>query len=227
MNSIASVSTAAPGGTAVGPSPLRQQLRPVSSDNSYEIDLVPIPLETSAAPIVVNAAVAPAVASPSNDKKPTFKAARICRTDVKVNCADFLGDLLLIGTDEGLYCLEIGVPDARMTMLSSRRYVQLDVIEEINLVVSRSGKHSIICTHDITSLASATKTGTQPRKKPTKFETETKIKKLKETKDCLFYSASRANTSSGSIYLAVSMPDSILLLKWAPQPFSKFMKMKV
>ena len=29
------------------------------------------------------------------------------------------------------------------------------------------------------------------------------------------------------IYLTIVKPKSILILKWAPQPFSKFMKMKV
>ena len=44
---------------------------------------------------------------PEVDPKPTvFKADRICRLSIQINCADFLGDTLLFGTDDGLYSYE-------------------------------------------------------------------------------------------------------------------------
>jgi FtsZ-interacting cell division protein ZipA len=39
-------------------------------------------------------------------QKPTFKAERICRLSITVNCCDFINDILLFGTDDGLYSFD-------------------------------------------------------------------------------------------------------------------------
>lgn len=169
------------------------------------------------------------VSSPANaTRKPIFRASRICRTDVKVNCADFVNDSLLIGTDGGLFGFEMVGSESKMNILSTRRYNQIDVIEELGILVSRSGKHGIVSVHDISApnqggIGVAGGLSSAFLKKPGKFENETKIKKIKETKDCKFYSVSAYNAS---VYLSIAMPNSILIMKWAPQPFNKFMKMK-
>ncbi|RKO86227.1 citron-like protein [Blyttiomyces helicus] len=46
---------------------------------------------------------------------------------------------------------------------------------------------------------------------------------MKETKECEFYSLARTRAS---MYLCVAMSKSIMVLKWAPHPFNKFMKLK-
>ncbi|KXS17781.1 hypothetical protein M427DRAFT_96657, partial [Gonapodya prolifera JEL478] len=46
---------------------------------------------------------------------------------------------------------------------------------------------------------------------------------LKETKGCIFYHITHIREAA---YLCVAMPSSIIVLKWAPQPFNKFMKVK-
>ncbi|KAJ3083932.1 hypothetical protein HK102_000828 [Quaeritorhiza haematococci] len=148
-------------------------------------------------------------------RKPTFKAMRICRLTIKVNCAEFMGDTLLLGTDDGLFAFEINATDAKMVPLSNRRYLQLDYLEDLGIIVSRSGKYDVVATHDVSSL-------TKFRKRQ-KFETETKLRKMKETKGCDFYSVARQHTS---VYLCVAMPKSILISKWAPHPFNRFMKVK-
>lgn len=40
-------------------------------------------------------------------QKNVFKAARLCRLARRVNCADFTGDALLLGVDDGLYAFEM------------------------------------------------------------------------------------------------------------------------
>jgi hypothetical protein len=95
-----------------------------------------------------------------------------------------MGDILLLGLDEGLYAFESADPghpqNAKMIPLSLRRYVQLDYIEEIGgMLLSRSGKHDMICLHDTRDL--------DKNKMKKRFEAETKVKKLKESKDCDFY----------------------------------------
>ena len=51
------------------------------------------------------------------------------------------------------------------------------------MIVSRSGKYDVVSLHDITTMTKV--------KKRSRFETETKLKKLKETRDCSFYSISK------------------------------------
>ncbi|EGF78948.1 expressed protein [Batrachochytrium dendrobatidis JAM81] len=46
---------------------------------------------------------------------------------------------------------------------------------------------------------------------------------MKETKGCDQYHITRTRTS---VYLCVSMPRSVMVMKWAPHPFNKFMKLK-
>ena len=123
---------------------------------------------------------------PEVDTKTTvFKADRVCRLSIQINCADFLGDTLLFGTDDGLYSYESKgflifiEKDARLIPLSNRRYNQLDCIPELNLILSRSGKQNIVSLHDITQLTKF--------KRKTRFETETRLKKLRDTKGCISY----------------------------------------
>ncbi|KAJ3039783.1 hypothetical protein HDV00_011910 [Rhizophlyctis rosea] len=150
-----------------------------------------------------------------DQKKPTFKANRMCRLMLQVNCAEFLGETLLLGTDDGLFALETGEKDAKMTPLSTRRYIQMDALDDLGVIVSRSGKYDVVATHDVSTITKF--------KKRQKFETETKLKKMKETRGCSTYSITRSGTST---YLCVAMTKSILVMKWAPHPFNKFMKMK-
>ncbi|KAI9008377.1 hypothetical protein BC832DRAFT_530362 [Gaertneriomyces semiglobifer] len=59
--------------------------------------------------------------------------------------------------------------------------------------------------------------------KKSKFETETKLKKIKETKGCSFYKVAEI---SGDVYLVIALPKSILILKYAHAPYNKFLKLK-
>jgi len=65
-----------------------------------------------------------------------------------------------------------------MIPLSSRRYCQLTAFENLGIIVSRSGKYQVVSVHDVSHITTF---------KKGKFESETKIKKIKETKGCEFY----------------------------------------
>ncbi|KAL7750289.1 hypothetical protein RI367_004462 [Sorochytrium milnesiophthora] len=147
-------------------------------------------------------------------KKAVFKACRHCRLGKRVNCADFLGHILLLGVDDGLFAFDTAEKDAKLVPLSNRRYVQIDCLEDVGFVLSRSGKHDVVSLHE-------TAAGKLSYKK--KFETETNIKKIKETKGCDFYKVGR---SGHDIFLAVAIQDTLLVMKWAPQPYEKFMKVR-
>jgi len=159
-------------------------------------------------------------------KKIKFDTTRVCRVNIPITCADFYENLLLFGTENGLYSYPLNEQGGKLRLLSTRKYLQLNVIEEIGTIVSRSGnlpnlingwtgKYDVVSIHNLRSITNL--------KKPKKFETETKIKKLKETKGCYYYSITKIGNS---VYLSVAKQNSILIMKYAPQPFNKFMKLK-
>eukprot|EP00834_Sanchytrium_tribonematis_P004141 NODE_188_length_13518_cov_0.721142.p1 type:complete len:631 gc:universal NODE_188_length_13518_cov_0.721142:12240-10348(-) len=149
------------------------------------------------------------------NRKVVFKAKRLCRLAKKVNCATFIGQHLLIGTDDGLF--GFSSVDSKLIALSNRRYVQMHVIPHIELMISRSGKQEMVATHELTDIADFDlKTGKQ-------FETVYKMKKIRESKGCETY---HLDVIEDAVYLCIQLPKSIYVLKWAPQPFFKFMKVK-
>lgn len=107
--------------------------------------------------------------------------------------------------------------NARLIPLSNRRYTQINTIPEMGIMVSRSGKYDVVSIHDMILDVSKLK-------KRSKFETETKLRKMKETSGCVSYSVVKVKES---LYLCVSMPKTIVVMKWAVHPFNKFMKVKV
>lgn len=165
------------------------------------------------------------IGTPALSSKPLapFKAARICRLGRKVHCAEYIGDVLLLSLDEGLFAYESVTdpgqfaPAPKMYPLSTRRYVQLDFVDEIGgIMLSRSGKHDSICVHDVRDIDKA--------RMKKRFEAETKVRKLERSKDCDYYGIGRVR---GDVYLGIAQGKSVLVMKWAPQPLWKFMKVKV
>ncbi|KAJ3293461.1 hypothetical protein HK104_004432 [Borealophlyctis nickersoniae] len=102
-----------------------------------------------------------------------------------------------------------------MIPLSTRRYLQLDTLEELNVIVSRSGKYDVVATHDVSTISKFRKR--QKHSSDVVFEVNGLIAHL----NCV-----KSATAKTSVYLCVAMPRSIIVLKWAPHPFNKFMKVK-
>ncbi|KAJ3343384.1 hypothetical protein HDU93_008749 [Gonapodya sp. JEL0774] len=206
--------------TPMGDVSAHHSLSPSMANGSNDDASVGSPLERASGPTSGADNQSPSASSTVTPRKPVFKAMRICRLGMKVNCSDYLGDTLLFGNDEGLFAYELNSTDQRISALSSRRYAQVDVLDELGIIVSRSGKYEltkesrrmkdVVSTHDISQIPKL--------KKRQKFETETKLRKLKETK---------GSKIRESAYLCVAMPNSIIVQKWAPQPFNKFMRLKI
>lgn len=78
-------------------------------------------------------------------------------------------------------------------------------------MVSKSGKYDVVSIHDMS-------VDFGKMKKRSKFETETKLRKMKETSGCHSYSISIFNIDivriKESLYLCVSMPKTVIVMKW-------------
>ncbi|KAI3639968.1 hypothetical protein MIR68_001973 [Amoeboaphelidium protococcarum] len=155
-----------------------------------------------------------------NIKPPGFKAVRLCRLTRRVNCAQYMGDLLLLGLEEGLFAFEADEGKqpqyAKMIPLSPRKYEQIDYIPEIGpLLISKSGKKASACIHDVKNI--------DKQKIAKRFEVETKVIKLKNASDIEYFVVSRVRAD---IYLSISKGKVATVMKWAPQPLWKFMKVR-
>ncbi|KAJ3344922.1 hypothetical protein HDU83_004600 [Entophlyctis luteolus] len=145
--------------------------------------------------------------------KPVFTATRLCRLGIHINCADCFGDFMLFGTNQGLFALNTLDLNSKLITLSTRKYSQLNYIEELGIMVSRSGKHNFVGIHDVSHLKKIV-----PKRR---FEADTKYYKIKDTCGCSQYSL----TSSLNFYhLAITVGTKIIIMRWAPFPFSKFMR---
>ncbi|KAJ3222079.1 hypothetical protein HK099_002733 [Clydaea vesicula] len=132
-----------------------------------------------------------------------FKTTKLCRMWSKINCADVWENFLIIGTENGLYSYELNSSESKLNQISERKYYQFNIISDLNVIVSRSGKQNVVAIHEIKKNSNFLKT--------LKFETETKLKKIKETKGCNFYSLFQ---EKDSYYLTISLSKSILVMKW-------------
>lgn len=145
-----------------------------------------------------------------------FKASRICRLATDVLCAELIGNLLVIGTLSGLCAIDLQSPqDRSLTItsnslgiipLSSRSYTKLALAFPHPVLISISGKHSVLSLHDISN--------SEHWKKHNRFEIETKARKLKETKGAEMFCIS---TTSEAIYVSVYIPGYIMIIKWISQ----------
>ncbi|KAJ1506765.1 putative protein serine/threonine kinase [Coelomomyces lativittatus] len=151
------------------------------------------------------AEIRPSVSS-QNSAKPVFKAIRMYRLAKRVNCADFIGPIMLLGVDDGLFAYDPATSTS-LIPLSTRRYLQITYIEGISTILSRSGKHDVVYLHDAAKGLSL----------KSKFETETKLRKIKETRGCDSFSVGRKDP----VILSVSLPMVCLIFKWSQGSFIK------
>ncbi|KAJ3014354.1 UNVERIFIED_CONTAM: hypothetical protein HDU68_000327, partial [Siphonaria sp. JEL0065] len=76
----------------------------------------------------------PSTPNSASPERKTFKAQRICRVAVQIICAEYIGETLLFGSEEGLFAFNTNATHASMITLSRRRYSQLSYIKELEKI---------------------------------------------------------------------------------------------
>jgi len=96
-----------------------------------------------------------------------------------VTCGDYWekGNALLVGMEDGLLWIKADTDQSKQKLagLSNRNYLKLQVVEEINALVSISGKQNSVCVSDLNNLDIL-------NKGPENFESDTRLKKIKDSK---------------------------------------------
>ncbi|ESO06497.1 hypothetical protein HELRODRAFT_106153 [Helobdella robusta] len=133
-----------------------------------------------------------------------------------INCAALWGVNLLIGTENGLMFLDRSGQGEVYTLISRRRFQQIDVLEGQNLLVSISGKSNKIRMYYLSWLKSKI-LKTDPNDKKVGYTN------LAHLEGCTHFKIIKYERIK---FLVVGLADCIEIFAWAPKPYLKFMAFK-
>jgi len=125
---------------------------------------------------------------------------------------------LLIGTDNGLYLLDRSGNDKVFPMISRRRFQQIDVIENLNVLVTISGKHNKLRVYYLSSLKNKIVKGEEVEKQRQRQYTT-----VGDFEGCTHYKLVNFHRIK---FLAIAVDYSIEVYAWAPKPYHRFMAFK-
>ncbi|PVD18344.1 hypothetical protein C0Q70_20893 [Pomacea canaliculata] len=133
-----------------------------------------------------------------------------------IMCAALWGVNLLIGTENGLMLLDRSGQGKVYTLISRRRFQQMEVLEGQNILVTISGKKNKIRVYYLSWL------------KTKIFKTEGSDKKngfvnVGELEGCVHFKIVKYERIK---FLVIALHDSIEIYAWAPKPYHKFMAFK-
>ncbi|XP_041349834.1 misshapen-like kinase 1 isoform X2 [Gigantopelta aegis] len=131
-------------------------------------------------------------------------------------CAALWGVNLLIGTENGLMLLDRSGQGKVYTLISRRRFQQMEVLEGQNILVTISGKKSKIRVYYLSWLKSKI------------LKNEGNDKKngwvnVGELEGCVHFKIVKYERIK---FLVIALQDSIEIYAWAPKPYHKFMAFK-
>ncbi|GFN96166.1 traf2 and nck-interacting protein kinase [Plakobranchus ocellatus] len=131
-------------------------------------------------------------------------------------CAALWGVNLLIGTESGLMLLDRSGQGKVYTLISRRRFQQMEVLEGQNILVTISGKKSKIRVYYLSWLKSKI------------LKNDTSDKKngwvnVGELEGCVHFKIVKYERIK---FLVIALQDSVEIYAWAPKPYHKFMAFK-
>ncbi|XP_070213213.1 mitogen-activated protein kinase kinase kinase kinase 4-like isoform X2 [Littorina saxatilis] len=131
-------------------------------------------------------------------------------------CAALWGVNLLIGTENGLMLLDRSGQGKVYTLISRRRFQQMEVLEGQNILVTISGKKNKIRVYYLSWL------------KTKIFKSDGSDKKngfvnVGELEGCVHFKIVKYERIK---FLVIALQDSIEIYAWAPKPYHKFMAFK-
>lgn len=138
------------------------------------------------------------------------------RFNSDILCASLWGVNLLIGTDSGLMLLDRSGQGKVYSLISRRKFSQMEVLENQNILVTISGKKNKIRVYYLSWL------------KTKIFKTESNDRRngwvnVGELEGCVHFKIVKYEKIK---FLVIALRDSIEIYAWAPKPYHKFMAFK-
>ncbi|CAB4016448.1 mitogen-activated kinase kinase kinase kinase 4-like, partial [Paramuricea clavata] len=136
----------------------------------------------------------------------------------EILCGALWGVNLLIGTENGLFLLDRSGNGKVFTMVSRRRFEQIDVLEGINVLTSISGKTNKLRVYYLSWLKNKIVKGDEADKNKLRGYVT-----VGEFDGCTHYKVVNFHRIK---FLSIAVQDRIEVYAWAPKPYHKFMAFK-
>uniref|UniRef100_A0A8C9UJ16 non-specific serine/threonine protein kinase n=1 Tax=Serinus canaria TaxID=9135 RepID=A0A8C9UJ16_SERCA len=135
----------------------------------------------------------------------------------EVLCAALWGVNLLVGTENGLWLLDRSGQGRVYTLITRRRFQQMDVLEGLNVLITISGKKNKLRVYYLSWL----------RNKILRNDPEVEKRQgwvsVGDLEGCVHYKVVKYERIK---FLVIALKNSVEVYAWAPKPYHKFMAFK-
>uniref|UniRef100_A0A8C6LY95 non-specific serine/threonine protein kinase n=1 Tax=Nothobranchius furzeri TaxID=105023 RepID=A0A8C6LY95_NOTFU len=137
--------------------------------------------------------------------------------NAEVLCAGLWGVNLLVGTENGLWLLDRSGQGKVYSLISRRRFQQMDVLEGLNVLITISGKKNKLRLYYLSWL----------RNKILHNDPEVEKRlgwtSVGDLEGCVHYKVVRYEKIK---FLVIALKNAVEVYAWAPKPYHKFMAFK-
>ncbi|KAM9376507.1 mitogen-activated protein kinase kinase kinase kinase 4 isoform 2-T2 [Pholidichthys leucotaenia] len=137
--------------------------------------------------------------------------------NTEVLCAGLWGVNLLVGTENGLWLLDRSGQGKVYSLISRRRFQQMDVLEGLNVLITVSGKKNKLRLYYLSWL----------RNKILRNDPEVEKRQgwtsVGDLEGCIHYKVVRYEKIK---FLVIALKNAVEVYAWAPKPYHKFMAFK-
>ncbi|XP_030000883.1 misshapen-like kinase 1 isoform X5 [Sphaeramia orbicularis] len=137
--------------------------------------------------------------------------------NAEILCAGLWGVNLLVGTESGLWLLDRSGQGKVYSLISRRRFQQMDVLEGLNVLITISGKKNKLRLYYLSWL----------RNKILHNDPEVEKRQgwtsVGELEGCVHYKVVRYEKIK---FLVIALKNAVEVYAWAPKPYHKFMAFK-
>ncbi|KAM8732530.1 mitogen-activated protein kinase kinase kinase kinase 4 isoform 4-T4 [Acanthopagrus schlegelii] len=137
--------------------------------------------------------------------------------NTEVLCAGLWGVNLLVGTENGLWLLDRSGQGKVYSLISRRRFQQMDVLEGLNVLITISGKKNKLRLYYLSWL----------RNKILHNDPEVEKRQgwtsVGDLEGCVHYKVVRYEKIK---FLVIALKNAVEVYAWAPKPYHKFMAFK-
>ncbi|XP_068107156.1 nik-related protein kinase isoform X2 [Hyperolius riggenbachi] len=184
---------------------------PTSLSSSVKVE--PFRRENARKGSVVN--VNPTNIRPQSDSPEIRKYKK--KFNSEILCAALWGVNLLVGTEHGLWLLDRSGQGRVYSLISRRRFYQMDVLEGLNILITISGKKNKLRVYYLSWL----------RNKILRNDPEVEKRQgwvsVGDLEGCVHYKVVKYERIK---FLVIALKNSVEVYAWAPKPYHKFMAFK-
>ncbi|XP_041441061.1 misshapen-like kinase 1 L homeolog isoform X2 [Xenopus laevis] len=139
------------------------------------------------------------------------------RFNSEILCAALWGVNLLVGTENGLMLLDRSGQGKVYTLITRRRFQQMDVLEGLNLLITISGKRNKLRVYYLSWLRNKILHNDPEVEKKQGWST------VGDMDGCVHYKVVKYERIK---FLVIALKNSVEVYAWAPKPYHKFMAFK-